>query len=42
LEDRRNVGQSGCNFGDAKDKRAQSLMFMMMRYISFTTYNQLH
>jgi len=30
LEDRRNVRQSNCNFGDGTDQRVQSLMFMMM------------
>jgi hypothetical protein len=30
LEDRRNVGESSCNFGDETDQRVQSLMFMMM------------
>ena len=30
LEDRRNVGQSSCNFGGGTDRRVQSLMFMMM------------
>jgi len=30
LEDRRNVGESSCNFGDGADQRVQSLMFMMM------------
>ena len=30
LEDRRNVGESSCNFGDGTDQRVQSLMFMMM------------
>jgi hypothetical protein len=30
LEDRRNVGESSCNSGDATDRRVQSLMFMMM------------
>ena len=30
LEDRRNVGESSCNFGDGTDHRVQSLMFMMM------------
>jgi len=30
LEDRRNIGQSSCNFGDGTDQRVQSLMFMMM------------
>ena len=30
MEDRRNVGESSCNFGDGADQRNQSLMFMMM------------
>ena len=30
LEDRRNDGESSCNFGDGTDQRVQSLMFMMM------------
>jgi len=30
LEDRRNVGENGCNSGDGTDQRVQSLMFMMM------------
>jgi len=30
LEDRRNVGESSCSFGDGTDQRAQSLMMMMM------------
>jgi len=30
LEDRRNVGESSCNFGDGTDHRVQSLMLMMM------------
>jgi len=30
LEDRRNVGESSCNFGDGTDQRVQSLMFVMM------------
>jgi len=30
LEDRRNVGESSCKFGDGTDQRVQSLMFMMM------------
>ena len=30
MEDRRNVGESSCNFGDGTDQRVQSLMFMMM------------
>jgi len=30
LEDRRNVGESSCNFGDGTDQKVQSLMFMMM------------
>jgi len=30
LEDRRNVGESGCNPGDGTDQRVQSLTFMMI------------
>ena len=30
MEDRRNVGENSCNFGDGTDQRAESLMFMMM------------
>ena len=30
MEDRRNVGESSCNFGDGTDQNFQSLMFMMM------------
>ena len=30
LEDRRNVGESSCNFGGGTGQRVQSLMFMMM------------
>ena len=30
LEERRNVGESNCNFGDRKDQSVQYLMFMMM------------
>jgi len=30
LEDRLNVGESSCNFGDGTDQRVQSFMFMMM------------
>ena len=30
LEDRRNVGENSCNFGDGTDQRVQSLMFMMV------------
>jgi len=30
LEDRRNNGESSCNFGDGTDQRVHSLMFMMM------------
>jgi len=30
LEDRRNAGESSCNFGDGTDQRVQSLVFMMM------------
>jgi len=43
LEDRRNVGESSCNFGDGTDQRVQSLMFMtfmmmmMMMFLSKIT-----
>jgi len=30
LEDRRNVGESSCNFGDVADQMVQFFMFMMM------------
>ena len=30
LEDRRNVGESSCNFGDGTDQRVQFLMFVVM------------
>jgi len=30
LKERRNVGESSCNFGDGTDQRVQSLRFMMM------------
>ena len=30
MEDRRNDGESSCNFGDGTDQRVQSLMFMVM------------
>ena len=30
LEDRRNVGESSCNFGDGTYQKVQSLTFMMM------------
>ena len=30
LEDRRNVGESSCNFGDGKDQRVKFSTFMMM------------
>jgi hypothetical protein len=33
LKDQRNVAESSCNFGDGKDQRVQSLMFMMMMMI---------
>ena len=33
LEDRRNVGESSCNFGDGTDQRVQSLMSMMMKCV---------
>ena len=35
LEDRRNVGESSCNFGDGTDQRVQSLMFMMMMILRY-------
>jgi len=35
LEDRRDAGESSCNFGDGTDQRVQSLMFMMMMMIAF-------
>jgi len=35
LEDRRNVGESSCNFGDGTDQRVHSLMFMMMMMMTF-------
>ena len=38
LEDRRNVGESSCNFGDEADQRVQSLMFMMMRVFTFNCF----
>jgi len=33
-EDRKNVGESSCNFGDGTDQRVQSSMFMMMMIIN--------
>ena len=36
LEDRRNVGESRCNFGDGTDQRVQSLVFMMMMMMMTT------
>ena len=30
LEDRRNLGESSCNFGDGTDQRVQPMMLMMM------------
>ena len=35
MEDRRNVGESSCNFGDETDQRVQSVMFVMMMMISY-------
>ena len=35
MEDRRNAGESSCNFGDGTDRRVQSLMMMMMMMMSF-------
>jgi len=39
LEDRRNVGDSSCNFGDGTDQRVQSSMFMMMTLLDYTNYD---
>jgi hypothetical protein len=36
LEDRRNTGESSCNFGDGTDRRDQSLMFVMMMMMMMT------
>jgi len=33
LEDRKNVGESSCNFGDGTDQRVQSLIFTKMMRI---------
>ena len=30
MEDRRNVGENSCNFGDGTDQRVQSFTFFMM------------
>ena len=30
MEDRRNVGEISCNFGDGTDQRVQPLIFFMM------------
>ena len=38
LEDRRNVGESSCSFGDGTDQRVQSLMFMMMMMMMRYSY----
>ena len=38
LEDRRNVGESSCNFGEGTDQRVQSLMFMMMNDFFFSRF----
>jgi len=35
LEDRRNVGDSSCNFGDGTDQRVQSSMFMVMTIVYY-------
>jgi hypothetical protein len=32
LEERRNVGESRCNFGDGTDQRVDPLTFMMMNF----------
>ena len=39
LEDRRNVGESSCNFGDGTDQRVQSLTFMMMMMMMMMVMN---
>ena len=45
MEDRRNVGESSCNFGEGTDQRVQSLMFTMMMIIlssmNAVTYNKI-
>jgi len=43
-KDRRNVGESSCNFRDGPDQRVQFLMFMMMMMmmISYTYQNKLY
>ena len=40
LEDRRNVGESSCNFGDGRDQRVQFLMFMMMLIMTIRNYHK--
>jgi len=37
LEDRRNVGESSCNFEQGTDQTVQSLMFMMMMMMKMMT-----
>ena len=36
MEDRRNAGENGCNFGDGTDQRVQFFTFMMMITMSLT------
>ena len=38
LEDRRNVGESSCNFGDGTDQRVQFLTFMIMMMMMMMIY----
>ena len=39
LEDRRNVGESSCNFGDGTDQSVQSLMCIMMMMMMMMTFH---
>jgi len=39
LEDRRNVGESSCNFGDGTAQRVQYLMFMVVMMVVFPTFH---
>ena len=39
MEDRRNIGESSCNFGDGTDRSVQSLMFMMMMMMMMIIYS---
>ena len=42
LEDRRNVGESGCNSGDGTDQRVQSLMVIMMTIFCAPVFPLIH